>query len=56
MREFSGSVAVRCMGWRLLSWYLGYRYGNVGGLAVDSLAVTASREGNGGCLIGTFLY
>ena len=35
---------------------LGLWVWRVGGLAVDSLTVTASREGNGGCLIGTFLY
>lgn len=53
MRESSRSAAV---------WVGGFCRGPgswvwcVGGLVVDSLAVTASQEGNGSCLIGTFLY
>jgi len=35
---------------------LGLWVWRMSGLAVDLLVVTASREGNGGCLIGTFLY
>jgi len=55
MREFSGSVAVRCMGWRLLPWCLGYGCGAWAAWRLV-LSVTTSREGNGGCLIETSLY